>query len=197
MPERVETALAATFANLVHLQVSAMGLAPMAVSEFAVRANCNKLRGGIDNGSGEWLCTILWQGPERRPLRNTYELFVTTDGCYSHRRRRSSSRPNREHASRMLDKSSCPAARDPSAPLAAPHPLFQLPRCHHHSHCRRDADQRGTSNPKRPDRLRQLLQCPELRDNALPPEAASDRESGSSGPRSTRLARMVLSMRRR
>ena len=82
VPERVEPAVAATFANLVHLQVSAMGLAPMTVAEFAVRANCNKLLGGPDTGSGEWLCTILWQGPERRPLRNTYELFVTTDGCY-------------------------------------------------------------------------------------------------------------------
>ena len=82
VPERVEPALAATFANLVHRQVPAMGLAPMTVSEFAVRANCNKLLGGIDKGSGEWLCTIMWQGPEGRLLRNTYDLFVTTDGCY-------------------------------------------------------------------------------------------------------------------
>ena len=82
VPERVETALAVTFANLVHLQVSAMGLAPMEASEFAVRAKCNKLLSGADTGSGEWLCTILWHGPGRKPLRNTYELFVATDGCY-------------------------------------------------------------------------------------------------------------------
>ena len=83
VPERVEPALAATFANLVHLQVSEMGLAPMAPSEFAVRARCNKLLGGTDAGSGEWLCTVLWEGPDRQPLRNTYDLFVTTDGCYT------------------------------------------------------------------------------------------------------------------
>ena len=82
VPERVEPALAATFANLVHIQVSSMGLTPMAASDFSVRANCDKLLGVTDAGSGEWLCTVLWQGPDRRPLRNTYDLFVTTDGCY-------------------------------------------------------------------------------------------------------------------
>jgi hypothetical protein len=60
-----------------------MGLEPMAPSEFAVRARCSKLPGGTDAGSGEWLCTILWEGPDRRPLRNTYDLFLSTDGCYS------------------------------------------------------------------------------------------------------------------
>jgi hypothetical protein len=25
---------------------------------------------------------VVWQGPDRRRLRDTYELFVTTDGCY-------------------------------------------------------------------------------------------------------------------
>ena len=82
VPERVEPALATTFANLAHLQVSSMGLEPMAPSEFAVRARCSKRLGGTDAGSGEWLCIILWEGPDHRPLRNTYDLFVMTDGCY-------------------------------------------------------------------------------------------------------------------
>jgi hypothetical protein len=80
---RIEPALAATFANLVQVQVSWMGLAPMAASDFSVRASCRKLLPGSDIGSGEWLCTVLWYGPDRQPLRDTYDLFVTTDGCYT------------------------------------------------------------------------------------------------------------------
>jgi hypothetical protein len=38
--------------------------------------------GGNRRGSGEWLCTVLWEGPDHRPLLNTYDLFVMTDGCY-------------------------------------------------------------------------------------------------------------------
>lgn len=83
VPKRIELALATTFANLVHLQISSMGREPTAPTEFAVRARCNKLLGGTDAGSGEWLCTILWEGPGRQPLRNTCDLSVTTDGCYS------------------------------------------------------------------------------------------------------------------
>jgi hypothetical protein len=80
---RIEPALAATFANLVHVQVSWMGLPPMDASDFEVRARCRKLMTGSDTGSGEWICTVLWRSPDRQPLRNTYDLFVNTDGCYT------------------------------------------------------------------------------------------------------------------
>jgi hypothetical protein len=26
---------------------------------------------------------LVWQGPDRRTLRDTYDLSVTTDGCYT------------------------------------------------------------------------------------------------------------------
>jgi hypothetical protein len=26
--------------------------------------------------------TLIWQGPDRRPLRDSYDLFVATDGCF-------------------------------------------------------------------------------------------------------------------
>ncbi len=34
-------------------------------------------------GSGEWTCTLRWITPERQPLRDVYDLFVTPDGCYA------------------------------------------------------------------------------------------------------------------
>jgi hypothetical protein len=38
---------------------------------------------GNSAGSGEWTCLLSWQGPDRKTLRDNYELFVTTDGCYT------------------------------------------------------------------------------------------------------------------
>lgn len=79
---RIEAAIAPTFANLVHVQVSWLGLPPMGASEFAAKANCRKQVAGSNGGAGDWVCTLVWQGPDRQVLRDTYDLFVTTDGCY-------------------------------------------------------------------------------------------------------------------
>ena len=54
----------------------------MATSEFAVKASCQKLPAGTDAGSGEWACALVWRGPDRKTLRDTYDLFVMTDGCF-------------------------------------------------------------------------------------------------------------------
>ena len=80
---RIESAVAPTFANLVHVQVSWLGLEPMAASAFAVKARCRKLSGSETAGAGDWICTVAWQDPDGRPLRDTYDLFVATDGCYT------------------------------------------------------------------------------------------------------------------
>ena len=82
-PARIETSVAATFANLVHVQVSWLGLSPIAASEFAVNASCRKPDGGTNLRSGEWTCTLAWKGPDKQVLTDTYDLFVTTDGCYT------------------------------------------------------------------------------------------------------------------
>jgi hypothetical protein len=82
-PARLEAAIAPTFANLVHVQVSWMGLPPIATSELAARAACRKPGNVASAGSGEWVCTLVWQGPDRQTLRDTFDLFVTTDGCYT------------------------------------------------------------------------------------------------------------------
>jgi hypothetical protein len=82
-PARIEAAIQTTFANLVELQISRMGLPPMPAPDFAVTAICRKQAGGANAGSGEWSCTLVWQGPDRRTLRDNYEVAVTPDGCYT------------------------------------------------------------------------------------------------------------------
>jgi ABC-2 type transport system permease protein len=84
---RIERALASTFANLVHLQVSWMGLPAIAPLELDVTASCRKVAAdGTTPGSaggGDWTCAVNWNGPDRRVVRDLYDLFVTTDGCYT------------------------------------------------------------------------------------------------------------------
>jgi len=79
---RIENALSSTFANLAHIQVAALDLPPIAASQFTVIAQCRTLSGS-DVGSGDWVCALRWQGPDGRGVRDTYDLFVTTDGCYT------------------------------------------------------------------------------------------------------------------
>jgi hypothetical protein len=82
-PGRIEASIQTTFANLVELQVSRLGLPPMEAPDFAVTAICRKQPAADNIGAGEWACTLVWQGPDRRTLRDTYDLAVTTNGCYT------------------------------------------------------------------------------------------------------------------
>src|SRR5262249_40146161 len=75
-------AIGTTFANLVDVQVSRLGLPPLTARDFAATAICRR-HGTSDRGAGDWTCTLVWQGPDRRTLRDTYDLSVTTDGCYT------------------------------------------------------------------------------------------------------------------
>jgi hypothetical protein len=81
-PARIENAIEPTFGNLVQLQISLLGLSPMSASDFKVTASCRKLAAG-NAGGGDWVCNLAWLGPERQMLRDAYDLFVTTDGCYT------------------------------------------------------------------------------------------------------------------
>src|SRR5262245_23459588 len=80
---RLEAALSTTFANLVVIQVSQMGLAPMTAADFYVNPTCTRLARDSETGSGEWNCTLVWLGPDRQTLRDAYDLSVTPDGCYT------------------------------------------------------------------------------------------------------------------
>ena len=81
--DRIEASIQTTFANLVELQVARMGLPPMGAPDFAVTAICRKQAAGGSLGAGDWSCTLVWQGPDRRTLRDTYDLAVATNGCYT------------------------------------------------------------------------------------------------------------------
>lgn len=81
-PVRIENAIEPTFGNLVRLQISWLGLPPIAAPDSGATASCRKLTGG-KTGAGEWVCNVAWLGPDRQTLRDRYELFVGTDGCYT------------------------------------------------------------------------------------------------------------------
>jgi hypothetical protein len=81
---RIERAFAPTFANLVHLQLSRLGLPSVPASDINVAASCRKLVPESGRaGAGDWVCTLVWNGPNRETLRDTYDLSVGTDGCYT------------------------------------------------------------------------------------------------------------------
>ena len=80
--DRIEVAVERTFANLVQVQVSWLGLPPIAASQFDVTAACRRQSAG-HTGAGEWVCNVRWLSPDRQTLRDTLDVFVTTDGCFS------------------------------------------------------------------------------------------------------------------
>jgi hypothetical protein len=53
----------------------------MPPSEVGALAQCRTASGGRA-GSGEWVCTVIWRGPDGQSFRDTYDLFIGTDGCY-------------------------------------------------------------------------------------------------------------------
>ena len=79
---RVEAAIGHTFANLVHAQLARTGLSPVPVSAIAVTASCYRSNGSTI-GPGDWVCTLIWHGPNQTTLHDTYDLSVGTDGCYT------------------------------------------------------------------------------------------------------------------
>jgi hypothetical protein len=81
--ERIERAIEPTFANLVEVQVAWLKIRPMTASDVDVTASCRRLIAGSDAGAGEWVCRLRWLGPDRQPLRDTFDVVVATDGCYT------------------------------------------------------------------------------------------------------------------
>jgi hypothetical protein len=81
---RIEGAIRTTFANLVHLQLARIGFPPLAASDIDVKTGCRKLLPDTGlTGAGDWVCTVVWSGPNKVPLTDTYDLTVGTDGCYT------------------------------------------------------------------------------------------------------------------
>jgi ABC-2 type transport system permease protein len=83
--DRVETSMKPTFVNLIHLQRSMLGVPPIDPSALRAFVTCRRVGPGDGLiGGGTWRCTVAWSYPgSRGPLRDTYELSVTMDGCYT------------------------------------------------------------------------------------------------------------------
>jgi len=81
-PDRIERAIAPTFANLMQAQIAWLGFAPVAAASIGAGATCTRVSGG-SIGSGEGTCTVRWTSPEGQARREVYDLFVTPDGCYA------------------------------------------------------------------------------------------------------------------
>jgi hypothetical protein len=79
---RLELAIGHTFANLVHAQLERTRLSPVSVSDITVTASCYRSNGSTV-GAGEWVCTLIWHGPNQTTLHDIYDLSVGTDGCYT------------------------------------------------------------------------------------------------------------------
>jgi hypothetical protein len=81
---RIEQAIAPTFANLVQVQISRIGLPPVVARDIRVVASCRKAVPETGaTGAGDWVCVLDWYGPNRKVLRDTYDLAVGADGCYT------------------------------------------------------------------------------------------------------------------
>jgi ABC-2 type transport system permease protein len=83
--DRVENSMKPTFVNLIHLQRSMLGASPIEPSALRTFVTCHRVGPGDGLiGGGTWRCTVAWSYPgSRGPLRDTYELSVTMDGCYT------------------------------------------------------------------------------------------------------------------
>ncbi len=82
---KIEDAVGPTFANLVRLEQSMLGLPPIDASLLRAYAHCHKVGPGeVTRGGGNWQCTVVWAFPGNKgPLRDSYDLSVTADGCYT------------------------------------------------------------------------------------------------------------------
>jgi len=80
---RIERAIEPTFANLVEVQISLLKIPAKRAPDFEVTASCRRQAASADTGAGDWVCRLRWLGPNREPVKDTFDLVVTTDGCYT------------------------------------------------------------------------------------------------------------------
>jgi ABC-2 type transport system permease protein len=85
-PDRLQSSLSATFANLYVLQQSELGNPPVTADGLHPSASCQK--GGTltvaQEGSGLWLCQITYFiTGSGHPAIARYSVDVQTDGCYA------------------------------------------------------------------------------------------------------------------
>jgi hypothetical protein len=77
---RLENAIARTFSNLVRVQEGVLGGPSVDAATLRASASCKR----VDTTSSSWRCTITWFIPGHpAPVRDTYDVSVTMDGCYT------------------------------------------------------------------------------------------------------------------
>ena len=81
IPARIEGAIAPTFANLVHVQLSWLAC-HRGGFDIEVTASCPQAGGGGRRRSRRMGMHARLAGPEREALR-AHDLSVGTDGCYT------------------------------------------------------------------------------------------------------------------
>jgi ABC-2 type transport system ATP-binding protein len=81
---RIEGALTQTFANLVSVQVDALGAPPVEPASLHAFADCHKTSATKEaRGPGDWTCDLTWYVPARHSsVHDRYDVGVTPDGCY-------------------------------------------------------------------------------------------------------------------
>lgn len=75
--ERLERALAPAFTNLIHLEEPRLGLPPVDAATLKATASCQRVAGH------SWKCSLSWHTAQGAPLRDSYDVAVTPDGCYT------------------------------------------------------------------------------------------------------------------
>ena len=83
---RLENAFAPIFANLIQTQETKLGYPRATARLLRASADCHRVGPGPETsiGGGQWICTVRWSIPARAiALRDTYDLSVTPDGCFT------------------------------------------------------------------------------------------------------------------
>ena len=81
--DRLQSALASTFANLYVRQQALLGRSGIATDAVAARATCGKPGNAKQQGAGEWTCTVSWFGVDGAPLTGEYDVQAKAGGCFT------------------------------------------------------------------------------------------------------------------
>jgi ABC-2 type transport system permease protein len=82
---KLEAAFAPTFANLIQTEEAMLGSPNVDARAFRASASCDRTGPGpsASVGGGHWVCTVSWSIPGRGALRDTYDVTVTPDACFT------------------------------------------------------------------------------------------------------------------
>ena len=81
---RVQTAIAATFANLFVDQQTLLGRPDFTRSQITAAAHCSQGGSTTHVGPGDdWVCLLHWRSFGGRAAKAAYDVQVQVDGCFA------------------------------------------------------------------------------------------------------------------